>query len=146
MGLISKPTIDILMEIDGSSNTKKLIEDLNKIGYGDEIFTKNYDPIKYLLGKGYSINGYAEKVFHLHIRHFGDWDELYFRDYLATHSEIMIEYGKLKMNILSDIKKGIIERLPNGKPNGYSKAKLAFVEKYTKIAREVYKEKYKPKY
>jgi len=55
------------------------------------------------------------------------------------------EYGKLKLIILNDIEKGIIERIPNGQPNGYSQAKLEFVKKYTNSAKQEFHDRYKPK-
>jgi hypothetical protein len=57
---------------------------------------------------------------------------------------VSTEYGKLKLNILDDIEKGIIERLPNGMPNGYSQAKFAFVKKYLSVAKQEFKDRYKP--
>ena len=35
--------------------------------------------------KGYTKYGFAERVFHIHIRLSGDNDELYFRDYMNDH-------------------------------------------------------------
>ena len=40
--------------------------------------------------KGYTEEGFAERVFHLHLRYIGDNDELYFRDYLIEHANIAI--------------------------------------------------------
>lgn len=144
-GLIAKPTIDILLEIDGCCNVTKLIDDLKAIGYGTEIFLRKDDPMTLLLGKGYSSDGYAERVYHLHVRYLGDWDELYFRDFLIENPDVSTEYGKLKLNIINDIEKGIIERVPNGMPNGYSQAKLAFVKKYSNAAKQEFQNRYKPK-
>ena len=135
--------IDILLEVDGCCNVTELIDDLKTIKYGDEIFTRKEDPLKLLLGKGFSVDGYAEKVFMLHVRYLGNWDELYFRDFLIANTDVSAEYGKLKMNILQDIEKGLIERIPNGNPNGYSNAKLSFVEKYSKIAKREFQNRYK---
>jgi GrpB-like predicted nucleotidyltransferase (UPF0157 family) len=143
-GLIAKPIIDILLEIDGCCNVTKLIDDLKVIGYGDEIFTRNDDPMRLLLGKGFSSDGYAEKVCLLHVKYLGNWDELYFRDFLIANPDVATEYGKLKLNIIKDIDKGIIERIPNGKPNGYSEAKLVFVKKYSKAAKQEFQNRYKP--
>ncbi len=144
-GLIAKPTIDILLEIDGCCNVTKLIDDLKAVGYGTEIFSRKDDPMRLLLGKGYSSDGYADKVYHLHVRYLGDWDELYFRDFLIENPDVSTEYGKLKLNIINDIEKGIIERMPNGMPNGYSQAKLAFVKKYSNAAKQKYQNRYKPR-
>jgi GrpB-like predicted nucleotidyltransferase (UPF0157 family) len=37
--------------------------------------------------KGYTSKGFEGQVFHVHVRYRGDWDELYFRDYLINHPE-----------------------------------------------------------
>lgn len=145
-GLIAKPIIDILLEIDGCCNVTKLLDDLKTIGFGEEISTRRDDPMRLLLGKGFSSDGYSEKVYLLHVRYFGNWDELYFRDFLIEHPNVAAEYGKLKQEILSKIENGIIERMPNGTPNGYSQAKLSFVEKTTSIAKQKYHDRYKPSF
>ena len=144
-GLIAKPIIDILLEIDGCCNVTKLLEDLKMIGYDDDPPARNDDPMRILVHKGYSSDGYAEKVYHLHIRYLGNWDELYFRDFLVANSDIVIEYGELKLKILKDIESGIIERVPNGIPNGYALAKSDFVKNYTNAAKQEYHARYKPR-
>jgi GrpB-like predicted nucleotidyltransferase (UPF0157 family) len=143
--LIAKPMIDILLELDGCCDVTKLLEDLKTIDFGTEISTRRDDPLRLLLGKGMSVEGYADKVYLLHVRYLGNRDELYFRDYLIEHADVAAEYGKLKLKILEDIKNGVIERTPNGNPNGYSQAKLAFVQKYTDIAKQEYFNRYKPR-
>jgi len=40
------------------------------------------------LNKGYTKDGFADKVYHVHLRYTGDNDELYFRDYLNEHPRI----------------------------------------------------------
>ena len=51
------------------------------------------------LNKGYTPNGFADKVYHIHLRYAGDNDELYFRDYLNEHPALAKEFeqGKLEM-------------------------------------------------
>ena len=56
------------------------------------------------LCKGYTPLGFAEKVFHLHIRHLGDWDEPYFCKYLNLHPEKAQEYADLKMKLQTQFK------------------------------------------
>jgi GrpB-like predicted nucleotidyltransferase (UPF0157 family) len=143
--LIAKPMIDMLLEMDGCCNVTKLLDDLKTIGFGEEISTRRDNPMRLLLGKGFSCDGYSEKVYLLHVRYLGNWDELYFRDYLIEHPDVAAEYGKLKQKIVSDIENGIIERMPNGAPNGYSEAKLQFVQKMTGIAKQEYHDKYRPR-
>jgi len=144
-GLIAKPIIDILLEIDGCCNVTKLLNDLKMLGYGEEISSRADDPLRLLLAKGMSCDGFAEKVYLLHVRYLGDWNELYFRDYLIAHPDVAAEYGNLKSKILNDIQNGVIERMPNGKPNGYSQAKFSFVEKTSAIAKQEFRDRYKPK-
>lgn len=144
-GLLAKPIIDILLEIDGCCNVTELTDNLKTIGYGVEIYSRSDDPLRLLLGKGFSSDGYADKVFLLHVRYIGNWDELYFRDFLIAHPDVATEYGHLKLKIIEDIESGIIERVPKGRPNGYSEAKLTFVEKYSKAAKQEYQNRYRPK-
>lgn len=143
--LIAKPTIDMLLEMDGCCDVTALVEDLKAIGFGDEISTRSEDPLRILLCKGYSVDGCEEKVYHLHVRYLGDWDELYFRDFLMANPDVAAEYGALKLRILDDIEKGVIERLPNGMPNGYSKAKIEFVREYSNAAKQEYRDRYRPR-
>ena len=132
------------MEIDGSCNVKELLERLKTIGFGEEVSSKTENPFRILLAKGMSCDGFADRVFLLHVRYYGNWNELYFRDYLIEHPEVAVEYGNLKERILKDIQEGKIERMPNGQPNGYSQAKFAFVEKISLQAKQALKDRYKP--
>lgn len=132
-GLIAKPTIDILLEIDDCNM------DLLKNAFIDMgwllMSSENEPDMKMVFNKGYTPNGFAEKVYHLHVRHYGDWNELYFRDYLREHSEIALEYGKLKMSLLEKYKHN---------RDGYTDAKTEFILKYTNLARECYGNRYFP--
>ena len=92
-------------------------------------------PARLKFCKGYTINGFSDKVYHLHLRNSGDWDELYFRDYLLEHSNVANEYGVLK--------KKLLVRLEHDR-DGYTDEKSDFVLKYTAKAREKYKDRYKP--
>lgn len=141
-GLLAKPIVDILLEISGCCNVTKLQEDLKRIGFGEELVTRAEDPFRLLLAKGMSCEGFAEKVFFLHVRYPGEWSELYFRDYMLAHPEAAVEYEELKRQILLDIESGKIERMPNGTPNGYSQAKFAFVERVTAEAKREFAGKY----
>jgi GrpB-like predicted nucleotidyltransferase (UPF0157 family) len=95
-GLLSKPIIDILMEISTQSDINKLIDRLKSMKWllmnssDQPSFHQSYN-------KGYTKYGFDEKVYHLHIRYAGDWNELYFRDYLIEHPEIAKEYAELKL-------------------------------------------------
>ena len=97
-GLLAKPTIDILLEIEEHCELKQLIRGLEKKGY---IYVKKpgNPPPHMMFMKGYTLQGFAKRVYHLHVRYPGDWDELYFRDYLERHREAAEEYGKLKIGL-----------------------------------------------
>ncbi len=131
-GLLAKPTVDILLEITNDCDTKRLIEVLTKNGY---IYAYKPDnpPPHMLLMKGYTNNGFEEKVFHLHIRYLGDWNELYFRDYLKANKNIADAYGTLKLALQQRYRYNRDE---------YTMAKTEFIMKYTSIAREQWKNRY----
>jgi len=93
-GIWAKPIIDILVEAN-LSEFEMVKSSLLKDGY--ICMAQNETSIDF--NKGYTPNGFAEKVFHLHLRKHGDNDELYFRDYLNEHSEIAKEYEKLKLSL-----------------------------------------------
>ena len=93
------------------------------------------EPMQMVFNKGYTPHGFAEKVYHLHVRHFGDHDELYFRDYLIEHDDVSDEYGNLKLSLLEEFAHN---------RDGYTEAKTEFVKKYTKLAREEFKDRYLP--
>jgi GrpB-like predicted nucleotidyltransferase (UPF0157 family) len=85
--------------------------------------------------KGYTPKGFAQKVYHLHIKHPGDWGELYFRDYLQKHSDVAREYENLKL--------GLREQFEHNRDE-YTNAKSDFVHIYTQKAREEFENHYLP--
>ena len=130
-GLLAKPTIDILLEIVKACNTAQLSENLLQEGW--LLMSENSDPLSLVFNKGYTLHGFAEKVFHLHVRHLGDWDELYFRDYLIAHPDVAMVYGDLKRNLLEEFEHN---------RDGYTKAKSEFILKHTGTARQEFSERY----
>lgn len=83
--------------------------------------------------KGYTACGFADKMFHLHLRRFGDNDELYFRDYLIENKDIAKLYEKLKLDLW--------KRYENNR-DAYTESKTEFVNYYTDKAKNVYGNKY----
>ncbi len=131
-GLIAKPTIDILLEIDGCCNVTKLIKNLSTIGWS--LMRQENDPFKLSFNKGYTPDGYAEKVYHLHVGYAGDWNELYFRDYLIAHLDVANEYGELKISLQENYE---CDR------DGYTEAKSDFILKYSSLAKKEFKDRYR---
>ena len=85
--------------------------------------------------KGYTCAGFAEKVYHLHIKPSGDWDELYFRDYLREHSGAAREYETLKL---------LLQKQHEHNRDAYTNAKSAFVMECSQRAREEFGGRYVP--
>ena len=125
-GLIAKPTVDILMEIKNDSNIDKVKEKLLSMGW--LLMNSTNDPkFRQTYNKGYTKYGFAEKVYHLHVRYYDDWNELYFRDYLREHKDVADEYAKLKL--------GLWKKYEHDR-DGYTDAKSEFVLKVTEKARK----------
>ncbi len=142
-GIKAKPMVDILLELDGTCRTGEAVEALKTIGFGTEVCIKKEDPFEVLLAKGMTVAGFEKRVFLLHMRYAGDWNELYFRDYLLEFPDVASAYGSLKERILEDIRLGRLERLPNGRPSGYSNAKRAFVDEISRQAKARYQGRYR---
>lgn len=132
-GLLSKPTIDILLEINENIEIECIKKSLIENGW--ILMSSSDEPyLNYVFNKGYTKAGFAERVYHLHVRTKGDWDELYFRDYLIDNDDIAEKYGQLKLDLQSKHRNN---------RDAYTKNKSGFVKKYTNIARNKYKNRYK---
>jgi GrpB-like predicted nucleotidyltransferase (UPF0157 family) len=129
-GLMAKPTVDILLEINEAADIDKLIAALPSPEYiclNEAALTIPTPPPHLMFLKGYLPNGFAEKVYHTHVRYPGDWDELRFRDYLITHPEAAVEYTELKRKLFKDYEHD---------RDGYTEAKGVFIKEITKKARK----------
>jgi GrpB-like predicted nucleotidyltransferase (UPF0157 family) len=123
--LLAKPTIDILVEIKDNTDIPSLIKSLESIDYIYSPQPQKPPPHMMFL-KGYTPEGFKGQVFHIHVRYYGDWDEIYFRDYLINHPDVAKEYGNLKL----DLK----EKYEHDR-DGYTQAKTDFIKQVTNIAR-----------
>lgn len=121
-GIMAKPIIDILIVVNTTAEQLRVAEALQKRGYIVMSSTQN----RISLNIGYTENGFAERVFHLHIRLKNDTDEIYFRDYLNTHQSIAREYEKLKLSLWKQYEHN---------RDAYTAAKTDFVNKYTALAK-----------
>lgn len=128
-GLISKPTIDILLEIKKDTDLTTITDQLINIGY--IVNTPVKDIIMYI--KGYGKFGYNGQGYHIHIREYADHNEFYFRDYLIAHPEAAKEYGKLKQTLQQEFKHN---------RDGYTYAKSKFINTINELARDEFKNKY----
>lgn len=132
-GLLSKPTIDILLEGKDESAVGQIKQTLLCSGW--TCMSEQAAPeVKIVLNKGYTPDGFAKKVFHLHLRCPGDWGELYFRDLLRARPEIAEEYGELKKKLQKEFEHD---------RDGYTRAKSSFVQKYTAFARTQFPDRYR---
>ena len=123
-GIWAKPIVDILVEVsDGLREVADLLQHNGWVMMSESDERMSFN-------KGYTENGFAEKVYHLHLRRVGDRDEIYFRDYLNTHPEVAKEYETLKLALC---KKFEHDR------DGYTEAKSEFVAKYTALAKSISK-------
>ena len=123
--LLSKPTIDILIEIKNDADTQLLIERMEKAGYIYSPQPKKPAPHMMFM-KGYTLQGFEEKVFHVHIRYAGEWDEIYFRDYLLSHPKSVKEYGELKLKLK--------EKFEHDR-DAYTAAKTEFIRRIQNLAK-----------
>ena len=113
-GVQAKPIVDILVEITPGYNMKNIEGILCKNGW----LCMSRDEKRMSFNKGYTENGFAERVFHLHLRYEGDNDELYFRDYLREYPEIANKYEQLKLSLRKQFEHD---------RDGYTEAKTEFV-------------------
>lgn len=130
--IMSKPTIDILLELHETASIELIRSILEKDQW---ILMHSQDEpyLRYVFNKGYTQYGFAEKVYHLHVCHRSNWNTLYFRDYLLDYPEIAAEYSKLKERL--------VDTYRNNR-DGYTEAKTDFCTKYTDIARKLYKDRW----
>ncbi len=132
-GIVSKPTVDILMEISPESDINQITDKLKLLQW--TLMSSAATPVfKQTYNKGYTKHGFEEKVYHLHVRYIDNWSELYFRDYLLEHPEVAREYTILKMQLK--------EKYEHNR-DAYTDAKEEFVRKYSDIAKIQYRERYK---
>ncbi|WP_058301797.1 GrpB family protein [Gorillibacterium timonense] len=132
-GLVAKPTVDILLEIGADCDLESLKQNLKAAGWTCMSWADE-PAIRASFNKGYTPQGFAEKVYHLHVRRLGDWDELYFRDYLRDHREVAEEYERLKT--------GLKEQYEHDR-DGYTNAKTDFIKGHMAKARAEYPDRYK---
>ena len=128
-GIRAKNIIDVMVEIFQSVDMKDMARTLEQNGFIIMSSTTN----RISLNKGYTRNGFADKVYHIHLRYAGDNDELYFRDYLNEHPIVAKEYETLKLRLWKQYEHN---------RDAYTDAKTDFISKWTAEARKEYKDRY----
>ncbi len=134
-GLVAKPTVDILLELDESVVPQEVVDRTRNAGWllmsGEAV-----RPLRLSFNKGYTPAGFAERVFHLHVRPSGDWDQLYFRDYLRENADVAAQYAELKRSLAAEHERD---------RDAYTAAKGDFVREATARARAAFGGRYAPK-
>ena len=128
-GIWAKNIVDVMVEIPQSADMKDIAQILEQNGF--IIMSSETERIS--LNKGYTENGSADKVYHIHLRYAGDNDELYFRDYLNEHPDVVKEYEELKLRLWKQYEHN---------RNAYTDAKTDFISKWTAEARKEYGDRY----
>lgn len=124
-GLIAKPTVDVLLEVREGTDITELTSSMRQAGYHP--IPQDDKPAPGLMfTKGYTESGFKGQVFHIHLRYPGDWDEIYFRDYLLVHPEAAAEYGQLKRKLA---------RLHEFNRDAYTEGKTDFIRRITRLGR-----------
>ena len=132
-GLIAKPIVDILLELPNDYKMDSVETLIQKSGW--LLMAKNDEEKTLDFNYGYTVTGFLEKVYHLHIKPTGDWGELYFRDYLQKHTDVSKEYELLKLSLKKQFEHN---------RDAYTNAKSDFILKYTQLAREEFAGRYFP--
>lgn len=116
-GIQAKPIIDILVETSPDTDWQRIRIEMEKSGYICMSSSVN----RMSFNKGYTTEGYAERVFHIHFHIFGDNDEILFRDYLNNHPTAAQEYERLKLGLLPEYRYN---------RDGYTEAKSDFIKQH----------------
>lgn len=121
-GIMAKPIVDILIEVHAADALHRCADILESAGY----ITMSRESTRISLNKGYTESGFSERVFHIHLRIYGDNDELYFRDYLIAHPDVASAYERLKISLWKKFEHN---------RDAYTEMKTDFIDKYTKLAK-----------
>lgn len=128
-GIWAKNIVDVLIEIPDGSDMENIAGILENNGF----IRMSAETGRIALNRGYTKDGFADKVFHVHLRYAGDNDELYFRDYLNKHPQTAREYEAVKLRLWKQFEHD---------RDAYTDAKTEFIRKWTAEAKKVYAGKY----
>lgn len=128
-GIWAKNIVDVLVEIPMNENMQSISKAIENGGF----IKMSAETKRVSFNKGYTKDGFADKVYHVHLRYFGDNDELYFRDFLNEYPEIAKEYEALKLSLWKKFEHN---------RDAYTDAKAEFVHRFTIEARKKYGNRY----
>lgn len=127
--IYAKNIVDVLIEISEDSDVQKVSRVLEQNGF----IRMSVETNRISLNRGYTKDGFADKVYHIHLRCTGDNDELYFRDYLNEYPEVARMYESLKLDLWKKYEHN---------RDAYTQAKTLFVRKWTEEARRIFRNRY----
>ena len=125
----AKNIVDVMVEIPENNSMKDVARILEQNGF----IIMSAEANRISLNKGYTENGFADKVYHIHLRYAGDNDELFFRDYLNDHTDVAKEYEALKLRLWKQYEHN---------RDAYTNAKTDFITKWTAEAQKEYGDRY----
>ena len=125
----AKNIVDVLIEVSRDSDIENTAKSIERNGF-IRMSTKSN---RISFNRGYMKEGFAEKVFHIHLCYIGDNDELYFRDYLNEYPQIAKEYETMKLQLWKQFEHN---------RDAYTNAKTEFIKKWTSEAKKVYAGRY----
>lgn len=126
-GIQAKPIVDILVEAPRGTDLSALDAPLSAAGYR----CMSRGEVRRAYNKGYTPQGFAEQVFHLHLRYTDDADEVLFRDWLRAHPQDSEAYEALKLSLWKPFEHD---------RDGYTAAKTDFVRRIMERARAAHEE------
>ncbi len=112
--IMAKPIVDLLVEVPADADYRQIRLTMERAGY----ICMSAGETRLGFNKGYTVKGYADRVFHIHIHRYGDNDEIKFRDCLLKNPDTAKEYEKLKLSLLP--------KYTNNR-DGYTQAKTSFI-------------------
>ena len=130
-GIWAKDIVDILIEISANADMEAAAKKIADNGF--ICMSSKADRVS--LNCGYTKEGFAENVCHVHLRYAGDNDELYFRDYLNEHPQVAKDYELLKL---------LLWKMYEHDRDAYTDAKTEFVKIWTAEAKKIYHGRYQP--
>lgn len=128
-GIWAKDIVDVLIEVSKRTTLESVAKVIEQSGF----IRMSTESNRISFNKGYTSNGFADKVYHVHLRYEGDNNELYFRDYLNEHPDVAKDYERLKLALWKKYEHN---------RNAYTNAKTDFIKKWTNEARKLYRNRY----